>query len=195
MALADILQRIDRDADAEANAVVLAAEAHAERLRHEAQAESVAHREHEIARAEREAADDARTRLAGARLRGRDRVLAEKRALIERAIGSAEASIVALPDDRYVALMVREISASARGGEKISLGEADAARLGGLQEALAAADVNAAVVGATSAVKHGVVLEGDRMRVEVSPAALIESRRGELEAHIMETLFGGDGDS
>ena len=74
MALADILKRIDRDAEAEVAALVNAAEVEAERFREAAVAHGADYHEQEIARAEREAAEEARTRIATARLTGRDRV-------------------------------------------------------------------------------------------------------------------------
>lgn len=192
MALADILKRIDRDSDGESGDVLQVAEREVDRMLADAKASVAADRERELARAEMMARDDARTRIAGARLRGRDRVLGEKRVLIERVLQHAGENIEKLADDRYAALFVREIVQATRGGERILVAEADAERLAvALPAALAAAGVDAKVAGSTSLVAHGVLLEGERMRVEISPAAMVDARRAELEALVSEHLFGG----
>lgn len=190
MALADIIKRIERDTTANAATLIGAAEAEANRVRHEAQASAKERRERELAHAGRVADQDASTRLASARLKGRDRVLAEKRELIGRALRSATDRILALPDQEYAALLAREIDKAARGGESVALGALDAERLrGALPAALEAAGVELDLADATDSVERGVVLIGKRMRVEISPASLVASRRAHLEALVSSVLF------
>ena len=194
MALADILKRIDRDTDSEAGAIVTTAKEQADRARDEARRAAAAYVASALERTQREAADEARTRLASARLRGRDRILGEKRVLIERVLSDAVRQLEELPDERYAALIAREIAAAARGGEQVWLASRDSARLA---EPLAAQlrdrSVDVQVAGASDDVAAGVVLVGERMRVEISPAALMQARRVQLEAHVTDVLFGDEG--
>lgn len=190
MALADIIKRIERDTAAHAATLIGAAEAEANRVRHEAQASAKERREHALLQAERVAGEDARTRLASARLKGRDRVLAEKRELIDRALRSAIERILALPDQQYAELLAGEIEKAARGGESVALGALDAERLrDALPAALKAAGVDVDIASAADSVECGVVLIGTRMRVEISPASLVASRRAHLEALVSSVLF------
>jgi len=194
VALADILKRIDRDAEDEANRILLAAERMAEETRARAETAAAARHDAELERAQRQAEDDARTRLATARLRGRDSILAEKRVLIDRVLSRAVERLEALPDADYARLLAREIAAAARGGERVLVAQADAARLSSALPAMleqAGADVE--VAGQTDSVAHGVVLEGARMRIEISPWAMVVARRAELESAVSEALFGGEG--
>lgn len=194
MALADILKRIDSDTESEANAALLAAENKAAEVRAHAAAAAAARHAAELARAESDAAEDARTKLAGARLRGRDRILGEKRALIDRVMRRAVERLEKLPDADYARLLAREIAAAARGGERVLIGSADAQRLSSaLPAALVEAGADVRTADVTETVAHGVVLEGARMRVEISPWAMVTARRAELEAEVSAELFGGEG--
>lgn len=193
MALADILKRIDRDAELEMADIIAAAEADAERARATATSRAAAQRAAAVEHARQQAEEDARTRVAAARLRGRDRVLAEKRVLIDRALARAIERIDALDDAGYASLMAREIARVARGGEVVRPGSADAERLtAALPAALAAAGCDATVGSPTGDLERGALLEGSRMRVEVSARSMVESDRAALEALVAGTLFGGD---
>lgn len=194
MALADILKRIDRDADDEANRVLLEAQRKAEESRARAEATAAARHDAELARTESQAGDDARTKLASARLRGRDRILGEKRVLIDRVLQRAIERIEALPDSDYARLLAREIAAVARGGERVLVARSDAERLSSaLPAMLEQAGAKVEVAGATDTVERGVVLEGSRMRIEISPWAMVVARRAELESEVSADLFGGEG--
>lgn len=196
MALADIIKRIDRDARAEADALVLAAEQEADTLRRQAQESGQTVLTELVARAEREAAEESRTRLATARLRGRDRILAEKRVLIGRVLDAATEQLIALPDDRYGALLAREVARAARGGERLRPASAEAERLRDvLPAALEAAGADVTLAEPTADIERGVMLEGNRMRVEISPVSLVASDRSRLEEVVSDVLFGsGDGE-
>lgn len=196
MALADIIRRIERDAATEATGIVKAAEDGAALLVREAIETASAGGEQALAVAERAAEEEARTRLAGARLRGRDRMLAEKRELIERVLRTAVERLSLLPDDEYAALLARGVARMARGDEHVAPGRLDADRLKDtLPAALAAAGSTAALGDVESSLDHGVQLEGARMRVVISPLTLVESRRGELESRANDVLFGDKGAS
>jgi len=193
VALADILKRIDSDAESEASRIVEAAEEAADAAL--AAAQERAEREHTavVERARHDAEEEARLRVARARLRGRDRVLAEKRALIDRVLAKAEERIVALPQDRYAALLAARVAETARGGETVLLGSADEERLSAaLPGALAEAGVQVTIGGTTEDVTHGLLVVGRRMRVEVSVRSMLEGSRERAEAAISRILFGED---
>jgi hypothetical protein len=73
----------------------------------------------------------------------------------------------------------------------VRLGSADAARLlASLPGALAKAGLDLKIDEAPAGIERGVVLVGDRVRIEVSPASLVYARRAELEAAGDRALFG-----
>jgi hypothetical protein len=118
-------------------------------------------------------------------------MLGARRALDDEALGLVEAALVALPDPRYAALLAREVAASQGGCTSLRIGLADAARLRDtLPAALAAAGVELPIDEAPADIEHGVVLLGDRLRVEVSAAAIVASRRDALLAEVDAQLFG-----
>lgn len=193
MALADILNRIDRDADNEAATIIADAEAQASRLRADATREAESGLEAAIAKATHQAEEDARTRIAAARLQGRDRGLAEKRAMIERSLDEAITRIQSMDAAEYAAFLASAAAKVARGDEVVRPGAADAKRLEGvLEPALRAAGVTATVGDPEPGQEHGLLLEGDRMSVLVSVRALVEGSRSDLEATAAAVLFGGD---
>jgi len=198
VALSDIIERINGDAATEADALVDAAQAQAEAAL--AAAREQAERESAVilARGAADAAAEAETLRAAARLAGRDQLVAAKGKLVDRALGGAVRAVVELPDHAYSELMARRVAAASRGGERVLIAEADRTRL----EARLSADVDRAagrdlglVYGEEPAeVEHGVILLGDRSAVDLSVAALIEERRGEIAMLAASELFG-DGES
>lgn len=191
MSLADIVRKIEHDAAAEAAEIIGVAEEDASKVRADAVREAAALGEHELSQARSGAEEDARMRVAAARLAGRDRLLAEKRVMIERVIAESAEKLVAMPDEEYAALIAREIAKVTRGSETVVLGEADAKRLEAhLPAAMEKAGCSVEIGGTTSEIERGVLLEGDRMRVEVSIAALVAARQERCETLVAQTLFG-----
>ncbi len=194
MALADIVQRITEDAIAEAAEILREADeaaadvrAQAQERAHERTAQVVAH-----TKAEAEAAG--RTRLATARLAARDNALAAKRHLVERVLAEVVARLEALPAEEYAAFIAREVARVARGGEALSIGQEDHARLSArIAPSLATVGAKVSVRGATAALDRGVLIEGDRVRVEVSARALVSSRKERLVTVVSRVLFGDEG--
>ncbi len=191
MAITDIIERIEADAAAEAGAIVEAAEAEAARLLAEAEAMLAAEREEALARVGREAAEEAGTLLANARLAARDELLVEKRALVERVLERARESLETLPDAQYLEFIAAGVREASAGGEALAVAPADSRRLGGLAARLTELGVRVTLASEPAPLEHGVLLVGDRVRVEVSPAAIIASRRDELLQTVARELFGG----
>jgi vacuolar-type H+-ATPase subunit E/Vma4 len=191
VAIDDIVARIAADAAGEARELVEAAEADADRLRADARARADAHGAREAARGKADAERDAATVLANARLATRDALLTARHALDVEALDRVVAALVARPDDAYAALLARGISEAADGCSALRPGTADADRLRRtLPAALAAAGVKLAIDDEAADVERGVVLVGDRVRVEVSPASMVAARRDELLAEVDSALFG-----
>jgi vacuolar-type H+-ATPase subunit E/Vma4 len=198
MALADIVQRIERDAVTEAFDVTSQAQEFADERVTDARERAELARTLTLAKAERDAHAEAETLLATARLESRDRQLAARRALVDRVLLRARDAVVALPDDTYVDLVARRIVAAARGGEEVVVASADAHRLAdALPDAVtrvAGRDLGLVWPSEPAPVEHGAVLRGDRVSVDLSIDAAIDERRDELAMLAAEILFGTAGD-
>jgi vacuolar-type H+-ATPase subunit E/Vma4 len=191
VAIEDIVGRIEDDAQAEGDARVSAARRDAGLLVAQAgaRAEANAAKDLELGRvnAERGAA----TVVAGARLAARDASLMARQEIDREALRRLEAALTALPDDRYAALLAREIASSPLPAGVLRLGSADADRLRtALPGALKAVGLALTIDDAPADIERGVVLVGDRVRIEVSPASLIFARRADLESAADRALFG-----
>lgn len=195
MAIDDIVRRIAEDAEAEAAAMVAAAEADAARTTSEAKERAAAASEATLARERTAAERDAQSLVSGARLGARDATLAARARLDAEVLAAAEAALLALPDGEYAALLARGVAASATGSERLLLGAADSGRLGAaLPAALGSAGVRGLeIVAEPAGVEHGVVLAGDGVRVEISPASMIAERREQLLLLADRVLFGEEG--
>lgn len=188
MAITDILARIEGDAAADAAEIVAAAEAEAARIVSTAEATVAAEWEAALEAADRNAAEEAATLLAGARLAARDSLLAAKRDLAERVLERAREALETLPDAAYLELIGDAVEAAVRGGESVAIASVDAARLAGLGQRLGS---RIPVSTEPAPIERGALLAGDRVRVEVSPAALIADRHEELLHVAVRALFDG----
>jgi vacuolar-type H+-ATPase subunit E/Vma4 len=194
VAIDDIVARIAQDAEAEAAAIVAEAEGDAARLTGDARSRAADEAARVVARGRTVAERDAATLVANARLAARDAMLAARLELDGEALAKAEAALVALPDAEYAALVARGVAASAAEGDRLLVGTADGARLrAGLPGALKAAGAPVLEIGDGPAdVEHGVIVQGERVRVEVSPAAMIAEQRDEMLAIADTALFGAE---
>lgn len=190
MAISDILARIQADASAEAAELAAAAQAEADRIVTQAEKAAEDARREACDSAERDAADEAATLLAGARLAARDTLLTEKRARAERVLERAREALEALPEREYLELIASHVARYANGGESVAIAPADAGRLGSLVSRLVEMGVNVTPAPEPAPLEHGVLLSGDRVRLEVSPASLVEDARDELLLVASRTLFG-----
>ncbi len=194
MALKDILGRIASDAEAEAEAVRSEAKAEADAKLAAAAEEAARMRERVVGHARADAEREASTMAANARLRARDAALTARQALAADVLRAVEERLVALPDARYAEFIAREVAAAALGGETLLVGSADAARIRGpLEKALKSSGASVRVADGPAGIERGAVLQGDRSRVEVSPAATVAAARDELLAEADSLLFGGGG--
>lgn len=191
MAITDILTRIETDAAAQAADAVGAAKAEAARILDAAEATLAAERAAALAAVEHDAGEEAATLLANARLVARDRLLAEKRAMAERVLDRACGALEAMPDAEYLEFVASGVKRAAIGGDTLMIAAADAKRLAGLEQRVSALGVHVTVSAEPAPIARGVLLTGDRVRVEVSPAALVADHRDRLLLEASDTLFGG----
>lgn len=192
MAITDIVARIEADAEAEAAALRAAGHQEAEAIRANATATLEQERAAARARSARDSSDEIARVLAGARLQARDALVAGKQRLIDSVLTAARETIEGLPDGEYAAVMARAVAQAAAGGETLMVAEADRDRLAELPAMLAARGVRMVVSAEAAPLARGVLLAGDRMRVEITPASLVEDRRDELMLVVSRTLFGGE---
>jgi len=195
VALADIIARIESDADSEARAIVREAEERAE-LRRAELTEKAREEAARIIERERRASEvEAATIVATARLAARDEALRARRALVEEALSAVVERIERLPAQEFARFLARAIVAEARTGDVVALAAADS----GLTDAVRAAVETQAPHLALSwspepaAVSRGAVIGSGRTRVEITPRAVVEARRGDLEVAVAAALFGTEG--
>lgn len=195
MALADIIARIDADAASEAADIVALAEEQAESMLAEVRAEAERSRERALVRARAEAASEADTVRASARLAARDRELAARGEMVQRALAEVERAIAALPADVYAAFLARRIVAAASGGERVQLAATDAALAPKVRAAVEKAAPGLALVwdDEPAGVDRGAVLVGDRVRADLSVSAAVAERRDELSMSIARALAAQEG--
>lgn len=191
MALADILSRIEADGRSEAEAVDRAAAQRVEGILERARTQAAAHTEQVVGAAERDARRRADTTVVAARLAARDQAVAARRALVDEAIERLEHRLATLPDDRYARLLAARIAASARGGEVLRLGTADAGRSDEVLRALAAIapDLRLEYAAEPAPFERGALLEGERVRADLSLSAIVDDERDRLEATAGAVLF------
>lgn len=192
MALADIIQRIDTDANAEAAGVVAVAEERAQATLETARATADAATAQTLAAAEHAAKRDADTIVVNARLQARDALVAAKRDLIENALAKGAEAAAALDDDAYAQFLARHIARAAQGGETVLFGSEDMARGVSIMEHVKtlAPELKLVVAEDAAPFGRGALLKGARMRVDLSLPAIVEDRRDELELVVAAVLFG-----
>lgn len=192
MALADIIERIESDARAEAESIIAAAEERAGTVLAGARDRANTAKDDTLSAAERAAKRDAETIVVNARLRARDSLVAAKRDMIDTALRDAAEVVASLDDDAYAGFLARYITAAARGGETVSFGAKDAGRASKVMARVAesAPGLDLRQGEPAAAFDRGVVLTGSRVRVDLSLHALVEDRRDELESTAASVLFG-----
>ena len=199
MALADIIKRIESDADQEAAAIVADARSQADELGAGARSRADDLRERILEQAETRAVRERETALANARLQARDRTLEAKLELALRVLKRAEERLAGLADDDYARVLAARIVDAARGEETVSVAAADRERLSGrLERAVSAALAEAGngnsvtFADETADLERGALLVGERMSVEVSPRAIVDAMREDILALVASVLFGED---
>lgn len=192
MALADIISKIESDAADEVAAILEAANARVAEIHGAAQARAVAHREEALAAAALEGEREASRIVVAAKLAARDESLAARRAVISEALEATAAGLAELPVDRYADFLARQIAAAARGGEVVRFGSLDAKLTESVVNTVArlAPDLALTVAPEPAPFERGALLEGDRVRANLSLKAIVEEQRDALELVLAAAIFG-----
>ena len=192
--LEKILAEIKAEAEAEARQTLAAANAKAEELLLAARTEAEA-----IASAEKEAsahktAEIAQSSNSAISLQRRQRILGQKRMLIEETLDKARKSLCDLPDDEYFALLAKLASNNAHAGSgTLLLNEKDLSRLPAAFKSQLAAVLpqgSELTVGEqTRPIDGGFVLAYGDVEENCSFAAIFDTRADEFSDLICDTLF------
>lgn len=193
MAIADIITRIEHDAVAEADTLLAAAQERADAKVAAARAEAQRDAARIKARGAESAQVEAQTLLANARLAARDAFLGARKELAEQVLAGVRDALEALPDDEYAAFIAREAARVAVPGQRIRIAAADAGRLADIGSLVAAHGIELAVEGEAADLARGVRVEGDGVRVEVSPAAYVAEHHGDMLQIAVRELFSEEG--
>lgn len=196
MALADIINRIEADAAAEAAQLLADADARASEALDTAGREAGEQAARIRANAERDADQEVATRLAGARLAARDKELIARRTLIDEAMIALSAAVEALPAEEYARFIGTRIASSVRSGDSVVVGTEDATLVAAVRAAVetAAPGVELVWPSETAPFARGALVSSPRTRFEVTPRSVIESQRAELEIRLARALFdAGEG--
>lgn len=189
MALSHIIERIERDAAEQAEALVRAAYDEAASVLDRATHEAADARATALEQAEKRLASEHAALVEQARLEGRARVLRARRESVDAVFDAVKEALYGLPDERYVALIARMAAAVARDGEVVHVCKGDHARLlGTLPPALRTVGCGIEVVAGDDS-GTGVVVLGERMSASVSVESLVSARRDELEVEVARLLF------
>ena len=193
-----ITKQIASEAEAEIAAVLKDAEQRAAQVAEEFARQATAEEE-EFLRVGRDNAEQRVQRQARtAQLETKKQILALKQELVSAAYARAKETILALPEEEYVAFLAKQAGEAAlTGQEEIILSDADRDRLG--TQILQAANTRAAGRGLpgelklsdeTRPVSGGLVLRQGNIEVNCTLDKLLEMIRSSLDAEVASVLFG-----
>ena len=191
MALADIINKIEADACAEADRILAVADARAAEIDADAEARAQAHDEATMAVAQADASREVSRIVVTAKLSARDSALARRHELVDEVLSATADSVAALSDADYATFLARRVIEVARGGETLCMGAMDAGRADAVIEALRmlAPGLNVTLSAEPADFDRGVLVQGDRIRADLSIVTLVRERRDELELAIAAVLF------
>ena len=191
MALADIIEKIETEASAEAAALVVAAEERALQILERARSEAAQAHDADLAEATEQAQREAARTVVAARRAARDEGLSRKRALVSEVLEQVIASLTSAPAGVYAGFLARQVAAAAWGGETAHLGSADTRLADAFAEGvrMSAPGLDITIADTPAPFEHGVLLVGDRVRVDLSLASIVGERREELEHLVASILF------
>jgi len=192
VALADIISKIESDAEAEAASIRTAAQDRADGILTAAEQLADQQRAHTVAEADADAHREAARIVVSAKLAARDDALAQRRQLVDAALERTAAALAAASDVEYAGFLSRRIAAVARGGETLHFGSADIGRAEAIVESLRmnAPELKLSISTEPAPFDRGVLVEGARVRADLSLTAVVEEHRDELELVAADVLFG-----
>ena len=134
-----------------------------------------------------------------ARLEAKRTVLAMKQEMVSKAFDLAKEQITAMPEEEYIAFLVRQIAqAASTGKEELIMNAADREKIGAktvqaANEALTAKGLSGtlALSAETRPMSGGFILKQGDIEVNCTIDLLLELIRGDLAAQVAEVLFEG----
>ena len=192
-----ITARINEDSQKEIDAILAEAGDKAAEITAAARAEAQAVGEEVLAQGRRAAAEREDRLASTAQMECRKAVLAAKQDVIEEAFERAHKQLLALPQEKYIALLADlAVQASVTGREKLIFSAPDRAQVG---KAVAAAANEKIGGGAaltlaeeTRPMDGGFILSDGAVEVNCTFDTLIRLQRGALSGEVAKVLFGSE---
>lgn len=191
MALADIIQKIESDAQEQAAAIISDAQIKADNLVVQAQQSAQDHLAKVTAHAETNAKREAHIIAVNGRLESRDIALSTKRTVLDATYEAVKSALIGLSDDEYASVLARKIVVSARGGESVAFGFADTGQAQNILAKVRQLDesIDVQMSAQPAPFEHGALLKGESTSVDLSLETIIEESRRELDPVLAQILF------
>ena len=189
-----ITARINEDSRKEIDAILAEARAKAGEITAKAKAEAQAVGEEVLAQGRRAAAEREDRLASTAQMECRKAVLAAKQDVIEEAFEQAHKQLLALPQEKYIALLADlAVQASVTGKEKLIFSAPDRAQVGKAVVAAAngklAKDAMLTLAEETRPMDGGFILSDGAVEVNCTFDTLIRLQRGALSGEVAKVLF------
>ena len=187
-----IIARISGDAQGEIDAILSEAQGQAADITARFEAQAKAEADDILARGAKAAAEREERLVSVAQLECRKASLAAKQEVIEEAFQLAMSKLLALPQDKYVALLAElAVKASATGKEQLSFSAKDKDAVGKavVDAANAKGGLSLAVADKTSPIDGGFVLTSGAVEVNCSFETLMRLQRSEITGEVSGALF------
>ena len=187
-----IIDRISGDAQAEIDAVLSQAKAEAAEIAAKYEAQAKAEGEDILSRGKRAAAEREERLVSVAQLECRKGQLAAKQEVIDAAFTLALDKLLALPEDRYTALLVElAVQAAPNGKGMLIFSQGDRARVGKAVIDAANEKLKGSLTLAeeTRPIRGGFILSDGRVEVNCSFETLVRLQKAELTGKVTGVLF------
>ncbi len=198
MPLDKLIERIISEAEEEGSQTKRRAEDERERILTAARAEAEKIKENVLQSYRREAQEEKKRRVTTENLEARTALLREKQDLIKSVINGVVRSVKEMPEDEYIELLLRMISAVAlKSKAELILSASDRHRIGDKLVRMANERFRHAGLSGelflspeTRDIEGGFIIRSEGIEINNSIEALINSKREELELKIADILFG-----
>ena len=189
-----ITARINEDSRKEIDAILAEARAKADEITAKAKAEAQAAGDEVLAQGRRAAAEREDRLASTAQMECRKAVLAAKQDVIEEAFEQAHKQLLALPKEKYIALLADlAVQASVTGKEKLIFSAPDRARVGKAVVSAAngklSKDAMLTLAEETRPMDGGFILSDGAVEVNCTFDTLIRLQRGALSGEVAKVLF------
>lgn len=190
-------QKIIADANNRAQSVIVDAREQADAILQEARSKIEQQEQEMLARAKKEAKERYEKLIAVGKTEIKIRILTQKQDILDEAFNCALDSIVNLPPDEYIGLLVKlATELIKKGDEEIILSSKDKARIGAQFVDLLNKSVstriqkpNITLSDETKEMAGGFILRSGNVEVNYSIGDVLNAKRDEIELEVAKTLF------